>query len=314
MEVTCGLDVPSDIKGSCVWGSVDPRDGSLHAYAADTCERLDEAVANNAFPVRVDAFAATIYDHGDGRYTQRTSGGFRTVFCERVAEGQTRVTKTVFHMHARQAWYVRTPKVTHVGFVVDTSGSMHAMYKDVVEQGVEQFLQRQAALAHPVMLYGLTFNASVNVVFDGAPLAQDMDGVRDAFYAVKPTGGTAYFDAMCAAIRMIDKRAYPGDEVVICCMTDGCDNSSRATADTVRQLLDVRKKDGWIVTLLGTPEANVPQLCTDVGIDAGAGMTMGLTRAQNERAYQAVAAGMARVRSGADTQLRFTGAERTASC
>ena len=43
--------------------------------------------------------------------------------------------------------------ITHIGFIVDSSGSMHTnnLYKNVTEKGVDEFLQEQKKIDNEVL-------------------------------------------------------------------------------------------------------------------------------------------------------------------
>jgi Mg-chelatase subunit ChlD len=198
--------------------------------------------------------------------------------------------------------------VTHIGFVVDTSGSMHTLYRDVVEQGIEVFLEDQKKLSNRTLLYGLTFNQDITVIFDGTKDIKDIDNMKDAFYSITPSGSTAYFDALKRVVGMVDDSAHPGDEVVICCMTDGQDNASRTSVSELKELVTERKRRGWILSLIGTKEADIETMCDHIGIGRDAGLQMGGANAT--QAYTSLSRGIDRVRNGVSNNLVYTQTER----
>jgi hypothetical protein len=343
IEVENYIDISNNIKyKGYIWGSVDPRNGDLCLYSEMDCQLLEESYKDNKvsgrLSVYLESFNAIVQESSKGVYYQKTSNGLRSVFRGDVIDKDSidsedleeinleeeekedssqevnpnRVSKMVYYDETNRAWYLKVPKTSHIGFVVDTSGSMYTLYKNVVEQGIENFLEDQKALDNPTLLYGLTFSHEVNVLFNGVDLKKE-DKIRDTFYSIIPGGSTAYRDAFKKVIRLIESRQSPGDEVVICCMTDGMDNASNTSVSELKQLISSKKEEGWIITLLGTEEANIDEMCDKIGIGYESGLQMGKTPETTINAYRSVSEGISRVRAGATPNLTFTSMERNIS-
>lgn len=344
IEVENYIDIPNNIKSQgYIWGSVDPRNGDLCLYSEKDYQQLEESYKDNKvsgrLSVYLESFNAIVQESSKGVYYQKTSNGLRSVFrCDvidkdsidsedleeinleeekddspqEVNPNPNRISKMVYYDETNRAWYLKVPKTSHIGFVVDTSGSMYNLYKNVVEQGIENFLEDQKALDNPTLLYGLTFSNKVKVLFNGVDLKKE-DKIRDTFYSIIPGGSTAYRDAFKKVIRLIESRQSPGDEVVICCMTDGMDNASNTSVSELKQLISSKKEEGWIITLLGTEEANIDEMCDKIGIGYESGLQMGKTPETTINAYRSVSEGISRVRTGATPNLTFTSMERNIS-
>ena len=343
IEVENYIDIPNNIKSQgYIWGSVDPRNGDLCLYSEKDYQQLEESYKDNKvsgnLSVYLESFNAIVQESSKGVYYQKTSNGLRSVFrcdviddesivmvdgehleeinleeekddsSQEVNNNNNRISKMVYYDETNRAWYLKVPKTSHIGFVVDTSGSMYTLYNNVVEQGIENFLEDQKALDNPTLLYGLTFSHEVKVLFNGVDLKKE-DKIRDTFYSIIPGGSTAYRDAFKKVIRLIESRQSPGDEVVICCMTDGMDNASNTSVSELKQLISSKKEEGWIITLLGTEEA----MCDKIGIGYESGLQMGKTPETTINAYRSVSEGISRVRTGATPNLTFTSMERNIS-
>jgi hypothetical protein len=189
---------------------------------------------------------------------------------------------------------------------------MYNLYKTVVEQGIENFLEEQKQLENRTLFYGLTFSHEVKVLFNGLDL-KTLDNIRESFYSIIPRGSTAYRDAFKKVIRLIEKNIYPGDEVVICCMTDGMDNASVTGVNELKQLITSKKQKGWIITLLGTEEAKIDEMCDSIGIGYESGLQMGTSLETTKNAYRSISKGITRVRNGDSNNLSFTKMERNIS-
>lgn len=307
------LTIPREYKGN-IWGSIDPINGKLVLYPINISTKIEEAYQSKLFPLNIPEFHnITIYETSQNRYCQKTDSGFRSIFRHEADSEDATLMKTVFYYKPYNSWYISHPKVSHIGFIVDKSGSMYSIYKDVVEQGIENFLEKQLEIENEVLLYGYTFSSSVQQIYNGESLKKITD-LRERYYSINPSGSTAYFDAFGLAINRIDESYYPGDEVIICCMTDGMDNSSKIfNVSTLNYLISSKKELGWIITLLGTEEANILEMCNQIGIGSESGLQIGLSRAKTATAYQCLSAGINRARTGETEGLTYSQHERNIS-
>ena len=233
-----------------------------------------------------------------------------------INENSFTIQKKVEYNELYKAWFMILPKRRHIGFLVDTSSSMINTYKSVVEMGTEEFLENQRDLDGDIFFYGYTFSNTVSVLFNGVDLKSDgkLDEIKQKFFEIKVSGCTAFYDAIFQIFKDISHKSRPGDEVVICCMTDGLDNMSVKTPDIIKQFIQNKKKLGWTLALFGTVEAQIFNNVSDLGLTRDCIMEIGDTQEESRNAYRNLSCGLNRVRNGQDTCLSFTPLERNQSC
>lgn len=142
--------------------------------------------------------------------------------------------------------------------VIDESGSVEA-FKDDLEKVKEEAVKAclHSPRADNLMLRDVTFNNSLREVHGFKLLSQC--NLADYKNSVKPGGTTSLFDATVNAIDAsvaYSKSLYDSDykaNAIIIVVTDGCDNSSIATANSVKMALEKAVKSESlesIVTIL----------------------------------------------------------------
>jgi len=133
-----------------------------------------------------------------------------------------------------------------LGLLLDISDSMFGRRIKDAEAAVEHFL---TALLDPADAYFLmTFNHQPRLVFGWRT---EPDGVHEALAALRPTGSTAIYDAMLAAIPYLDHR--PRERAAMVLITDGADTASDATLHDLRPSLV--RSDAFVYAIaIDTPE------------------------------------------------------------
>jgi len=117
-----------------------------------------------------------------------------------------------------------------LGLLLDISESMFGRRIKDAESAVERFLVD--LLAPTDAFFVMAFNHEPRVLF-GWKTAPD--GVREALDRLKPTGSTAIYDALAAALPFIDNR--PRERAAIVLITDGDDTASDITLHDLRPAL-----------------------------------------------------------------------------
>jgi Ca-activated chloride channel family protein len=133
-----------------------------------------------------------------------------------------------------------------LGLLLDISDSMFGRRIKDAEAAVEHFL---TALLDPADAFFLmTFNHQPRLIFGWKTQA---DGVHDALSVLKPTGSTAIYDAMLAAIPYLEHR--PRERAAIVLITDGADTASDVTLHDLRPALV--RSDAFVYAIaIDTPE------------------------------------------------------------
>jgi Ca-activated chloride channel homolog len=133
-----------------------------------------------------------------------------------------------------------------LGLLLDISDSMFGRRLKDAEAAVEQFL---TSLLDPADAFFLmTFNHQPRLIFGWK---SEPGGVHEALSALKPTGSTAIYDAIFAAIPYLANR--PRERAAIVLITDGADTASEATLHDLRPALV--RSDAFVYAIaIDTPE------------------------------------------------------------
>jgi Ca-activated chloride channel family protein len=140
---------------------------------------------------------------------------------------------------AKNTW-AQNRKRADIVLVVDVSGSMQDDGKmDQAKAGLGAFLQRIL----PEDRVGLvTFSSKAQVAVDPAPLGENRIPLDEAIQAMRPTGKTAIYDGLMTGKGALDKLPEPesGEERIkaIVLLTDGVENASATTFDSLKQEFD----------------------------------------------------------------------------
>ena len=305
--------ITEQYPNNIVWGSIDPLNGELALYPPDSSVTLEEHNVRNDPSVHLGIFGGLTITFNNGKPYQKTPTGYRSVFRHQLQEGETEITKLVEHNAHYNAWYLSENKTSHIGFLVDTSGSMTSIYKNVVEQGLLEFINEQKKIEHDVKFYGSTFSNELHHLFNGVDLKTDTT-IDNAYYSIVPSGSTAYYDAVCDMIGFITTNYNINDEVVMVVVSDGGDNASRRhSIHSMRQMIEEKKAQGWNIVMIGTNSLDAEQLSQNYGIGRGASLNTGATQEGMQQAFRGVSAGVQRSRTGESQGVEFTETERRSS-
>ncbi|WP_322487855.1 VWA domain-containing protein [Chloroflexus sp.] len=136
----------------------------------------------------------------------------------------------------KNSW-VLNRKRADILLVVDTSGSMEGDKMTMVKAGIETFLARIL----PEDRVGLvTFDSTARLVVPMAPLNDNRIELQTAIQAMRASGRTALFDALVLGKQVLDNLPPAEDDRIraMVLLSDGADNSSRASLDEIRRLFD----------------------------------------------------------------------------
>ena len=117
-----------------------------------------------------------------------------------------------------------------LGVLLDISDSMFGRRITDARAAVDRFLFEQ--LDHEDEFFILAFNHKPHVL---TQWTQTPIVVRDALDSIKPTGGTAVYDAVVASMPIIAKRN--GERGALLIVSDGADTASTASLNDVRVAL-----------------------------------------------------------------------------
>ena len=191
--------------------------------------------------------------------------------------------------------------ITEIVFILDRSGSMAGLEADTIG-GFNAMLTKQKAVDGKTWVSTVLFDHVSEVLHDRIPLER-VPAMTERDYSVR--GSTALLDAVGGAIRHIrniHKYARPEDvptKTMFVITTDGMENASHTDDyDTVRDMIEAQKKQGWEFLFLG---ANIDAAAEEkrFGIDAGHAANFHSDKAGTALNYEVVSEAIANVRCGA---------------
>ena len=144
-----------------------------------------------------------------------------------------------------------------LGLLLDVSDSMFGRRIKDAEAAVERFLLR--LLSPTDAFFVLAFNHAPRVLFGWKDTP---DGVHEALDRLHPTGSTAIYDALAAALPYIDNR--PRERAAIVIITDGADTASDVSLHDLRPALI--RTDAFVYAIaIDTPEPQAIAKRVNVG-------------------------------------------------
>lgn len=134
--------------------------------------------------------------------------------------------------------FTTTRRPLTVGLVLDRSSSM----ADMIEQVYEAALHLLDTLGDEDQAFALTFDSEVTVV---QPLTSDLGSVRRSLSGLSASGTTALYDGVLQGLESLAQAGRgTGDRRVLCVVSDGEDNASLTSYQT---LLERAKESDVVV-------------------------------------------------------------------
>ena len=137
----------------------------------------------------------------------------------------------------------------HIVIVLDESGSMETV-RDSTISAINEFLDGQRKEEGNTWVTLTKFDTEFRPLYEYTPLEKVKALSRETY---TPTGMTALHDAIGKTINtMKNKKSDKQIRTMFVVMTDGMENSSREfTLNSIKSLIDRRKKAGWDFVFLG---------------------------------------------------------------
>lgn len=191
------------------------------------------------------------------------------------------------------------PNYTHIGVVMDRSGSMSSIASSA-QQALDEFINGQKAVPGKATMTFTQFDNEIDVLHDMKPL-EDIP-----YITLQPRGSTALLDAIGLtvvsigdALAALSEDERPG-HVLIAILTDGHENASKEwTREKVLELITTQREQwNWDFIYLATDEAGI-----DAGVAVGIPRANTMTWAPTEKGAGAAYASVGTY----TTSLRTTG-------
>ena len=183
--------------------------------------------------IEVTAVTVTVRD-GDGRLVPDLPADAFTIFEDGDPQAIT------------QFAHDRVP--VGLGLLLDISDSMFGQRIRDARAAVERFLLE--SLTQDDALFVMTFNHKPHVL-TGWTTPTEAATIRSALDTLHPSGGTALYDTVLAALPLVDRR--PRDRAALVVISDGADTASDATLRDVRSALV--RTDAFIYAIAIDPPA-----------------------------------------------------------
>jgi Ca-activated chloride channel homolog len=199
--------------------------------------------------VKATAFASPTVEQETGRITMRTELVSLTVTVTdkrgHYVVGLDRGAFAVYEDDVRQeiSFFSNRDAPASIGVIFDVSGSMRGEKIIRAREALSRFIQT----SHPEDEYSLiSFRESSELLLDRT---RDSEALLSQFEGIDPQGNTALYDAVALGLEALARGRYAKRALMV--ISDGEDNHSRSTFNTVKQKL--RESGVTIYTILTGP-------------------------------------------------------------
>ncbi len=179
--------------------------------------------------------------------------------------------------------------LSEIVIVLDRSGSMSGTKTDA-EGGLREFIEKQRLLPGDCRVTFYRFDDEIERVFEDKPLHE----VRNEELKLEPRNSTALLDAMNRAIdevgaRLARRADYDRPEhIYFITITDGYENASMTSRDTVFQKVTRQRKDyKWEFIFIGANQDAIA-VGASLGIGAGQSISYAASHIGTQNSYKAL--------------------------
>jgi len=200
---------------------------------------------------------------------------------------------------------------THIGIVLDRSGSMASMKKDVIG-GFNTFIEEQNKVEGEATITFAQFDTQYDLLQDFTKLS-NVPVLTD--HVFQPRGSTALLDAMGKSLTDVRSKVKTMDEeerpekVIFVFITDGEENASHEyNKDRVFKMIeDLRDEEeiNWEFVFIGANQDAI-QAGGNVGVRASAALTYDASGAGATTAFMSLSKGMASYRTCSDSNAAYS--------
>jgi Mg-chelatase subunit ChlD len=177
---------------------------------------------------------------------------------------------------------------TQITFVLDSSGSMSKI-EDDTKGGFNTFVRDQQEEEGTATVSLYDFNTTVTPLYEAIPI-DEVEQLTHENYS--PGGRTALHDAISTAIKSTDDHIETlpsGDEpdnVIVVVLTDGKENASETSQDTVREMVEeYRDEYDWEFVFIGANQ-DAALTAESMGMDSDKSLDMSHSGEGTKAAYE----------------------------
>ena len=193
--------------------------------------------------------------------------------------------------------------MSHIYFVLDRSGSMASCVDDTIG-GFNTFIDNQKKDNMEAYMSLYLFDNEYTSLYENKLISEVLNLDTKTYV---PRGSTSLLDAIGCTIKTAEKT----DNNIIVILTDGFENTSKTyTKCHVKDLIEMKEHMGWNFVFLA---ANQDAISTaqSLGINSNGAMTF--DQDCLHEAFEGLSAAVSRKATGKDSNVQFTGFERSAS-
>jgi len=145
---------------------------------------------------------------------------------------------------------IQVKEQLNIRLVLDRSGSMSSCKEETVASINEYINEIQKETVEGVFTLSTFDNRSIEIPISRIPI-RELTTLGDDI--LMPRGGTPLYDAIGIAVHDLSTFTHTGNEKkVLVIVTDGYENASREyTSDAIKQLIEEKTKEGWLILYLG---------------------------------------------------------------
>lgn len=150
----------------------------------------------------------------------------------------------------RKSKDIQVKEQLNIRLVLDRSGSMSSCRVETVESINEYITEIQKEAVEGVFTLSTFDSRSIDIPISRIPIRELSTLGQDI---LMPRGGTPLYDAIGTAVHDLSTFTHTENEKkVLVIVTDGYENASREyTSDAIRQLIEEKTKEGWLIIYLG---------------------------------------------------------------
>ena len=145
---------------------------------------------------------------------------------------------------------IQVKEQLNIRLVLDRSGSMSSCKEETVVSINEYINEIQKEAVEGVFTLSTFDNRSIDIPISRIPIRELTTLGEDI---LMPRGGTPLYDAIGTAVHDLSAFTHTENEKkVLVIVTDGYENASREyTSDAIKQLIEEKTKEGWLILYLG---------------------------------------------------------------